>query len=109
MSNANDDKLETIRAKKAKFLSQVQANSTHSTLDAVDHEQDLETQRQKRKDSTVEVVNPTYAKRKAGIDDGNKTEQDLSEEYPMEEMEDMKTQESGEPAEGVPEEVNKSA
>ena len=48
-------------------------------------------------------------KRKAGIDDGNKTEQDLSEEYVMEEMEDMKTQENGEPTEDVAEVVNKGA
>jgi hypothetical protein len=48
------------------------ANSTHSTLDAVDHEQDLEAQRLKRKDSAVEIPNIANAKRKVGIDEGNK-------------------------------------
>ena len=48
MSNEDDDKLETIRAKKARFLSQIDVAPTHSTLDAIDHERDLEEQRQKQ-------------------------------------------------------------
>jgi hypothetical protein len=67
--------------------SQVKANPTHATLDAIDHEADLETQRQKRKDSSIIIDNPATEARKSGTDDGDKSEQDLSEEYPVEEME----------------------
>lgn len=57
--------------------SQIKANPTKATLDAVEHEQDLETQRQKRKDSAVEIVNNANAKRLAGKDDGNKSTSDI--------------------------------
>jgi hypothetical protein len=53
--------------------SQVKANPTHSTLDAMDHERDLESQRQKRKDSAIPISNIANAKRKLGIDEGNKS------------------------------------
>lgn len=86
--------------------SQVKANPTKATLDAEEHAQDLMNQRKKRADSTIQIDNPANDARKSCSDDGDKSEQDLSDEYPME---DMKTQESGEPAEGVTEEVNKGA
>lgn len=59
------------------------ANPTHATLDAVEHEQDLEAQRLKRKDSAVEIANPANDARKSASDNGDKTEQDISSEYPM--------------------------
>jgi len=88
MSNANNDKLETIRAKKAKFLSQVQANPTKSTLDAVEHEQNLEEQRQKRAESTVEIENPANTSRKACEDNGNLSTEEIpsdikGDDYPF--------------------------
>ena len=61
--------------------SQVEANPTKSTLDAVEHEADLERQRQLRKDSTIEIDNPANEARKAGTDDGDKEEQDVSDDY----------------------------
>ena len=45
--------------------SQIKANPTKSTFDAVEHEADLESQRQKRKDSTIEVPNPANDARKS--------------------------------------------
>ena len=68
----------------------VKANPTHSTLDAIDHETDLEFERQKRKDSEIQVFNVANAKRKMGTDDGNKQSQDVSNEYPFEEAEKQK-------------------
>ena len=66
------------------------ANPTHSTLDAVDHEQDLEAQRQKRKDSAIPIFNSANFSRKSGVDNGNKQSQDVSDEYPIEEAEKQK-------------------
>ena len=80
-------------------VSQVKANPTMSTLDALVHERDLETQRQKRKDSTVEVKADAYTPSRndmvpLGADkstvNGYKTEQNLSDEYVMEELEALK-------------------
>ena len=70
--------------------SQIKANPTKSTLDAVEHEQDLEAQRQKRKDSAIEIANPANDARKFGTDNGFKAEQDVSEEYPIAEMSTLK-------------------
>jgi hypothetical protein len=68
--------------------SQVKANSTHNTLDAIDHEQNLETQRQKRKDSAIPVFNPANFARKNCSDNGNKQPQDVSDEYSIKESKD---------------------
>lgn len=68
----------------------VKANPTHSTLDAVDHEQDLEQQRQIRKDSANPVFNNANFARKTCTDNGNKQSQDVSDEYPFEEAEKQK-------------------
>lgn len=65
--------------------SQVKANPTKSTLDAIEHERDLENQRQNRKDSAIPVFNPANYARKAGVDNGNKQAQDVSNEYPLKE------------------------
>ena len=63
---------------------------TKSTLDAIEHEQDLENQRQKRADSSIIIDNPANTARKSASDDGDKTEQNLSDDYVMEELEALK-------------------
>lgn len=89
--------------------SQIKANPTKSTLDAIEHEADLEAQRQKRKDSAVEIANPANDARKAGIDNGSKAEQDVSEEYSIAEADEMAEGNDGEAADGVAEEVNEQS
>ena len=44
---------------------------TKSTLDAVEHEQDLMNQRRKHADSSIIIENPVNAARKSGTDTGN--------------------------------------
>jgi len=68
--------------------SQIKANPTKSTLDAVEHEADLEAQRQKRKDSSIIIENPANDARKSGTDDGLIENEGLG--YPMTELEDLK-------------------
>lgn len=76
--------------------SQVKANPTHATLDALDHERDLETQRQKRKDSSIIIDNPANEARKNASDDGDKQSQDVSDDYMFDEAEDQVNAASGE-------------
>jgi len=68
--------------------SQVKANPTKSTLDAVEHERDLEQQRQKRKDSTIEIANPANDARKSASDNGDKSTDEIpsdieGDDYPF--------------------------
>lgn len=66
--------------------SQVKANPTKATLDAAEHEADLESQRQKRKDSTIEnTTGNVTAERKSATDDGNCEEQSVDDEYSVQE------------------------
>ena len=66
--------------------SQVKANPTHITLDALEHEADLEQQRQKRKDSAIPIEAPAYVPKKTDLAaDGEKKSQSVDDEYSMKE------------------------
>ncbi|MGD0644105.1 MAG: hypothetical protein ABSA75_04300 [Candidatus Bathyarchaeia archaeon] len=70
----------------------------HFILDAADQLAQIRSKKAKML-ATQLVPNPANDARKAGKDDGNKAEQDLSEEYPVEEMESIREpQKIGKPA-----------
>ena len=67
-------------------ISQVKANPTHPTLDALEHEADLEQQRLRRKESAIPVESPAYTPKKTDlVADGNKQPQSVDNEYPIKE------------------------
>ena len=79
-----------------------QANPTHSTLDAAKHEADLEEQRRKRKDSSVEISSTEGGEKMRQINLPTSKEND----YPFDEAESQFKKRETNKALSVAEEVN---
>ena len=76
-----------------------QANPTKATLDAEEHEKDLEAQRKKRKESAEEKSSTTHG--------GDPIEQiPIEGEYPFDEAQDQIEKRKTKKADSVAEEVN---